>query len=48
MAPLPQSFDANDHRAHGGGRPPETAQRDDAAMNSITSFLSSKLAAPRQ
>ena len=48
IAPLPQSFDPNDHRAHGGGRPPETAQRDEAAMNNITSFLSSKLVAPRQ
>ena len=48
VAPLPQSFDPNDHRAHGGGRPPETATRDEAAMNSITTFLSSKLGAPRQ
>ncbi|HVL05626.1 MAG TPA: alpha/beta fold hydrolase [Acidimicrobiales bacterium] len=38
-AALPQSFDPNDHRAHGGGRPPDTAERDQAAMSQITAFL---------
>jgi dienelactone hydrolase len=47
-AALPQSFDANDHRAHGGGRPPDTATRDQAAMEQITSFIRSKAAALRQ
>ena len=42
---LPQSFDPNDHRAHGGGRPPETAERDQPAFGQITTFLSSKQAA---
>ena len=45
---LPQSFDANDHRAHGGGRPPDTATRDQPAMDQITAFIGSKAAAPRQ
>ena len=45
---LPQSFDANDHRAHGGGRPPDTAPRDQPAMDQITAFIGSKAAAPRQ
>jgi pimeloyl-ACP methyl ester carboxylesterase len=43
-AALPQSFDPNDHRAHGGGRPPDTADRDQAAVDKITAFLTSKLA----
>ncbi|HEX2047417.1 MAG TPA: alpha/beta fold hydrolase [Acidimicrobiales bacterium] len=47
-AALPQSFDPNDHRAHGGGRPPDTATRDQAAMDQITAFIRSKAAAPRQ
>jgi pimeloyl-ACP methyl ester carboxylesterase len=47
-AALPQAFDPNDHRAHGGGRPPDTATRDDAAMGKIAAFMSSKAAAPRQ
>ena len=38
-AALPQSFDPNDHRAHGGGRPPDTADRDQPAVNQVTSFL---------
>jgi pimeloyl-ACP methyl ester carboxylesterase len=46
-AALPQSFDAADHRAHGGGRPPDTAERDQAAMNQLTTFLTSKMAATR-
>ena len=45
---LPQSFDPNDHRAHGGGRPPDTATRDQAAVDRITAFLSSKAGTPRQ
>jgi len=45
---LPQAFDPNDHRAHGGGRPPDTATRDEAAVKEITTFLGAKLAAPRQ
>jgi pimeloyl-ACP methyl ester carboxylesterase len=47
-AALPQAFDPNDHRAHGGGRPPDTATRDMAAMDRIAAFLGSKVAAPRQ
>ena len=43
-AALPQSFDPNDHRAHGGGRPPDTADRDQPAVNQITTFLTSRLA----
>jgi len=45
---LPQAFDPNDHRAHGGGRPPDTATRDDAALSRITAYLGAKLGAPRQ
>ena len=45
---LPQSFDPNDHRAHGGGRPPDTATRDQSAMDQIAAFIGSKAAAPRQ
>lgn len=41
-AALPQSFDPNEHRAHGGGRPPDTAERDQPAFGQITTFLSSK------
>jgi pimeloyl-ACP methyl ester carboxylesterase len=41
-AALPQAFDPNDHRAHGGGRPPDTADRDQPAVAQITSFLSVK------
>jgi pimeloyl-ACP methyl ester carboxylesterase len=44
---LPQAFDPNDHRAHGGGRPPDTATRDQASVERITTFLSSKLGASR-
>jgi pimeloyl-ACP methyl ester carboxylesterase len=47
-AGVPQSFDANDHRAHGGGRPPDTAERDTSAMSQITSFLSARLPATRR
>ena len=47
-AALPQSFDANDHRAHGGGRPPDTATRDQPAMDQITAFIRSKATATRQ
>ncbi|MDQ4089195.1 MAG: lysophospholipase [Actinomycetota bacterium] len=47
-AGVPQSFDANDHRAHGGGRPPDTAERDTSAMGQITSFLSARLPATRR
>ena len=47
-AALPQSFDANDHRAHGGGRPPDTATRDPEAVEKITTFLGSKLTGTRQ
>ncbi|MGH9265116.1 MAG: alpha/beta fold hydrolase, partial [Acidimicrobiales bacterium] len=47
-AALPQSFDPNDHRAHGGGRPPDTATRDQATVDRITAFLSSKNGGPRQ
>ena len=39
---LPQAFDANDHRAHGGGRPPDTADRDQVPVNQITSFLTAR------
>jgi pimeloyl-ACP methyl ester carboxylesterase len=39
---LPQAFDPNDHLAHSGGVPPDTATRDQAALNQITSFLNSK------
>lgn len=44
---LPQSFDPNDHRAHGSGRPPDTATRDQAAIDQLTSFLGARLAAGR-
>ena len=47
-AALPQSFDPNDHRAHGGGRPPDTADRDQPAVNQITTFLTSRTGATRQ
>lgn len=47
-AALPQAFDPEDHRAHGGGRPPDTADRDQAALGQITAFLASKLGAPHQ
>jgi len=47
-AALPQSFDPNDHRAHGGGRPPDTATRDKAALDQITSFLGSRVAVTRR
>lgn len=46
-AALPQAFDPNDHRAHGGGRPPDTADRDQPAVDQITAFLTTK-AASRQ
>jgi uncharacterized protein len=46
-AALPQSFDPNEHRAHGGGRPPDTADRDQPAIDQITTFLTSKLASRR-
>jgi pimeloyl-ACP methyl ester carboxylesterase len=42
-AALPQSFDPNDHRAHGGGRPPDTATRDQPAVDRITAFLRARL-----
>lgn len=45
---LPQAFDPNDHRAHGGGRPPDTATRDQASVEKITTFLISKLTSTRQ
>jgi len=45
---LPQAFDPNDHRAHGGGRPPDTAVRDDAAVSQITAFLGARLGTSRQ
>ena len=41
-AALPQSFDPNDHRGHGAGRPPDTADRDQPAVNQIIDFLTSK------
>jgi pimeloyl-ACP methyl ester carboxylesterase len=44
---LPQAFDPNDHRAHGGGRPPDTATRDQASVGKIITFLSAKLGASR-
>ena len=47
-AALPQSFDPNDHRAHGGGRPPDTADRDQPAVTQITTFLTSKTGPSRQ
>jgi pimeloyl-ACP methyl ester carboxylesterase len=47
-AGLPQSFDAADHRSHGGGRPPDTATRDAAAVERMTTFLTSKLGSTRQ
>ena len=47
-AALPQSFDPNDHRGHGGGRPPDTATRDQAAVDRITAFLSSRNPGTRQ
>lgn len=45
-AAVPQSFDPNDHRAHGGGRPPDTATRDPRSLDLITTFLTAKTAAP--
>lgn len=47
IAALPQSFDAADQRADRGGRPPDTADRDQAALAQMTTFLTSKLAATR-
>ncbi len=44
----PQAFDPNDHRAHGGGRPPDTATRDQAAVDQVATFLRTRLAGPRQ
>jgi pimeloyl-ACP methyl ester carboxylesterase len=44
---LPQAFDPNDHRAHGGGRPPDTADRDMGAVDRVTAFLGAKLATTR-
>ena len=45
---LPQAFDPNDHRAHGGGRPPDTGARDAGAVDQIAAFLNSKANTPRQ
>jgi len=45
---LPQAFDPNDHLAHSGGAPPDTAIRDQAALNRITSFLSSNVGGTHQ
>lgn len=45
---LTPAFDPNDHRAHGRGRPPDTADRDQPAVDRITAFLSAKIASPRQ
>ena len=45
---LPQAFDAADHRAHGGGRPPDTAVRDEAALTQVTACVGAKLGAARQ
>ena len=45
---LPQAFDPNDHRAHGAGRPPDTATRDQAGLDHITGFLNSKVGGTRQ
>jgi pimeloyl-ACP methyl ester carboxylesterase len=47
-AALPQAFDPNAHQSHGGGRPPDTAERDKAAVDQITAFLGSRLAASRR
>ncbi len=47
-AALPQFVDPSDHRAHGGGRPPDTATRDQAATEQVAAFIRSKAAAPRQ
>lgn len=45
---LPQAFDPNAHQAHGGGRPPDTADRDQPAVTQITTFLTSKAGPSRQ
>ena len=46
-AALPQAFDPNAHQSHGGGRPPDTAEREKAPVDQITSFLGSRLSATR-
>lgn len=45
-APGAQNADP-DHRAHGGGRPPDQAKRDLPALEAIAAFLTAKLGGPR-
>jgi pimeloyl-ACP methyl ester carboxylesterase len=45
---LPQAFDPNDHRAHGGGAPSDTATRNQPALDQITAFMNSKVVGSRQ
>jgi len=48
VTPTPaQAFDPADHRAHGGGRPSDTAIRDQAAIDRIAQFLRSKVPGTR-
>lgn len=42
------SFDPNEHRAHGAGRPSDTAARDTALLDRISAFLGARLGGPRQ
>jgi pimeloyl-ACP methyl ester carboxylesterase len=42
------SFDPNEHRAHGAGRPSDTANRDTADLDRISAFLGARLGGPRQ
>jgi uncharacterized protein len=44
---LPQAVDPNAHQSHGGGRPPDTAERDKAAIDQITAFVGARLTATR-
>jgi pimeloyl-ACP methyl ester carboxylesterase len=46
-AALPQAVDPNAHQSHGGGRPPDTAERDQAAVSQLTAFLTATLGAGR-
>lgn len=45
---LTPSFNPDEHRAHGAGRPPDTANRDMANLDRISSFLGARLGGPRQ
>lgn len=48
IPPLAQPFDPDNHQAHGGGRPPETATRDQPAVDAVTAFLSARAGGARR